>query len=1224
MALATRERLDPPVVHAPDARFRVISRLGAGASGTVYEVHDARLGQTVAAKTLHDTDADSLYALKKEFRVLRDLRHPNLVRLYELFADLESPFFTMELVAGTHLIDYVRGRSAPLRAAADMERLGDVVRQLGSALGFLHAEGKLHRDIKPSNVRIERTGRAVLLDFGLASDLRSHLSARSRAGEMAGTFAYMSPEQASGAAVGAASDWYSVGVVLFEALTGRLPAEPRHLRDLLKRSEAPAPGPRDVDPSVPASVDALVRALLDPDPGKRPGSAEVVERCAEWATERAPLSLPAPRESTFVGRGEELEALGEALAASRKGPTLVEICGPSGIGKTALVERFLRAQESSFAGVLRSRCHPRETVPFKALDGVVDDLARVLGQLPKEERAGVLPRYASALVMVFPVMGRVPGLVQDDSSIPHERTDLHRQAFASLREVLGRLADRGPLVLWIDDAQWGDSDSRGVLEHLCREPDAPRILIALAHRPDAVEGGGAEALELVEALRAQGVAHRRLELEPLAEDALGALVREEIEGRGGVAGKALVEGILASARGSPMLALELTRSSERHPSARSDVSLLRSLIHSRAAQLGPAGTDLAELLAVAGHPIDESVLKGPLRRELRDVWALVEEQLVALAPGGTGVAVGLRHDAIRDAVLAGIGSERLRALHLELAEAFERAPGRYDDSLIGHWMAAGHPERAARAAVELGAGAMKAGAFGRAAGHYARALELPSLRYPRWVLMSRMAAALIDGGRLSDAAPLLEQAAEELRSRDPDDPQHLALRRRAAAAYLRGGSYRDGRRVLSEASDYVGVRFPRSPSEALLRTLWLRLRLAHWRRRGASVRDAALGPEEQERLDLCWEAAQSLRFIDVARSSTYQAQHALLARRYGEPRHVASSLAVDALLRAFRLGDVGWAKTESMLIESERLSQESEDPRVIAHSQLMHASSLGLVTRWTEALELAESGERYCRSECRGARWELATFHQVQLMSLAMRGEYEVLRQHLDQWLSEAEDLGDEFAATLLPIGIQNLTWLGADDPDEAERRVEKAIGPSFGQGSLWYLFHGEIARGHIDLYRGDAGAALERTRKLWKRLRRGGFLQSQSVRILVRDLDGRTSLLAAEQAPEGSRREELLRRTERTARKMRGERCDWVEPCSARLEGGVLGLRGEEAGARELLERAALGFHHQQLGVLAAGTRCRVAALGRDERSRALETEAHDWLRQHGVRNPSRMIPLC
>ena len=214
-------------------RYVIDRCLGKGSFGVVYKAYDQERRTHVALKAFTRSDVDGVHDFKNEFRAMADLSHPNLVSLYELFADDDSWCIAMELVPGVDFLTYVRegiAADADVSATAgqppikdDLTRLGHAMTQLCQALAYLHSEGKLHCDIKPSNVLIASGGHLKLVDFGLATDVFPGLIDDTL--RIRGTPGYVSPEHAAGERPTGASDWYGVGVMLFEALTGERPFE---------------------------------------------------------------------------------------------------------------------------------------------------------------------------------------------------------------------------------------------------------------------------------------------------------------------------------------------------------------------------------------------------------------------------------------------------------------------------------------------------------------------------------------------------------------------------------------------------------------------------------------------------------------------------------------------------------------------------------------------------------------------------------------------------------------------------------------------------------------------------------------------------------------------------------------------------------------------------------------------------------------------------------------
>jgi eukaryotic-like serine/threonine-protein kinase len=437
-------------------RYRVLSCLGEGGFGVVYEVADRELGRRLALKTLkahRGGFAASIRRFKREFRAAADLVHPNLVGLHDLASEGSRWFFTMDLVRGCDFFDRVRGP-----AGLSESRLRDALRQLIAGVAALHRAGIVHRDLKPSNVLVEPDGRVVVLDFGLAgSELPGDADTL-----VGGTPIYMAPEQAAGLAATAAADWYAVGVMLYEALTGAVPYAPRGPQALMPVGRRPEPVPPSARAAVPADLEELCLALLRREPADRPDAAAILASLGG-----APAAAASPARATgraFVGRARELAMLEAAFASVREGePVLVRVHGQPGVGKSALLDRFTgQLREQGRALVLAGRCHEREAVPFKAFDGIADALLRYLQALPRSQAAGLLPRDIHLVSQLFPVLDAVPA-VRDvprrQAGMPDPRR-VRLRAFAAIKELVARIADKQPLVVAIDDLHWGDIDSR--------------------------------------------------------------------------------------------------------------------------------------------------------------------------------------------------------------------------------------------------------------------------------------------------------------------------------------------------------------------------------------------------------------------------------------------------------------------------------------------------------------------------------------------------------------------------------------------------------------------------------------------------------------------------------------------------------------------------------------------------------------------------------------------
>src|ERR1044071_9394647 len=423
-------------------RYQVVRRIGAGGMGVVYEADDVERGQKVALKTISNPDVEKIYQLKREFRALADLSHPNLVALYDLVVAADSCFFTMELLDGVDLLTYLWGRKvadpaemlpttltpippgfvgadddsedntlhSPRPTPCDIDRLRHALPQLARGLHALHTAGKIHRDVKPSNIQVTSDGRVVLLDFGLVAELERRQGAD---GMIVGTVAYMAPEQCAGdVQLTAAADWYGLGVVVFQALTGRLPFEGVPTRVLFEKQTEAAPRPSMLVQHIPRDLDDLCAELLEREPADRPTGAQLLHRLGVADTDRmATPAINVHREGGLAGREAALAYLQEALAPlATKRASVVLVRAPSGMGKTSLVAHFLERLRGSHANLLllRGRCLDREDVPYKAIDHLIDELSDWWLGLPPKQARSLLRRYASLLPPLSPVLDRVP------------------------------------------------------------------------------------------------------------------------------------------------------------------------------------------------------------------------------------------------------------------------------------------------------------------------------------------------------------------------------------------------------------------------------------------------------------------------------------------------------------------------------------------------------------------------------------------------------------------------------------------------------------------------------------------------------------------------------------------------------------------------------------------------------------------------------------------------
>ncbi|MSV30559.1 MAG: serine/threonine-protein kinase PknK, partial [Bryobacterales bacterium] len=976
-------------------RFEIEERLGSGAFGVVYRAYDRKMKSVVALKSLRKADPSRLYRFKQEFRSLADITHPNLVTLYELQATDEEWFFTMELIHGVNFLDYVRGGDSrmdtepaftvtldttQLSGTQDQEtvkdsraicqlsegalgRLRAAFQQLAEGLVAIHSAGILHRDIKPSNVLVTPEGRVVVLDFGLVTELAGGIAQEEG---VAGTPAYMSPEQSTGQAVGQPSDWFGAGVMLYEALAGRLPF-PRLGRGAQTRAryENLAP-PSHWAHSLPSDLSGLCMDLLQVDAGQRPSGRDVLKRLqgAEPLVSGFVPRVAARRSGVFVGRESHLGALREAFAATHEGHAVaVRVFGRSGMGKSALIRHFLDELRNAEPGIviLSGRCYERESVPYKALDSLVDTLSQYLQKLPHRDAERLMPRDVASLARLFPVLRRVEAVIEarNRSQEIFDSQELRRRAFSALRDLLGKLGESRPLVLFIDDLQWGDLDSAGPLEEILREPGSPALLLIASYRSEeAASSPLLRALEPV--LFAQCV--RGIEVGELSGEEARSLA-SALTG-GGFSGRAA--SIAAEAGGSPFF-IELLRS----PRARTgDQHLtLDDVIYQRVSELPERARNLLEVVAVSGKPVAEDLARRAAdfgAEDLSLLHLLRTERMLRGRDVGDRDEIETYHDRIRETILAHLEPAKAAAHHLRLAHGYESTGRETDPETVAvHYERGGDKTKAAVYAVAAARQAADALAFDRAARLYRLALDLDpgEVEHSR-ALNIKLGGALANAGRGDQAARAYLEAAKGASAAEA-----LDLRRRASEQLLLSGHIDEGMKAMRGVLESVGLRMAKTPRGALASLL---LRRALVRLRGIKFKErdfSEVVPADLVRIDACWSVGAGLAIVDNIYAADFQSRHLLLALKAGEPYRIARALAMEAG-HAGTAGRPAIARCEELLAAARAVAARVRHPYVQAHIGFMTGMVCFSQGRWQAAREYLDSSEALRAGQDVPTTWE--------------------------------------------------------------------------------------------------------------------------------------------------------------------------------------------------------------------------------------------------------------
>jgi len=1215
-----------------DGRFEVVRLLGKGGMGVVYEVRDAELDTTVALKTLPEAEGQLLLRFKNEFRALQDLHHPNLVSLGELMEHDGTWFFTMELIRGVDFRTYVCGEErsraaeqptvsvpsshsqvsedspvlAKSRTAHHEPRLRESLAQLLRGLAVLHDAGKVHRDVKPGNVLVTSDGRVVLLDFGLIAERDKHDIGASH--DVVGTSAYMAPEQAAGHPAQPASDFYAVGVMLYEVLTGRLPFGGKAY-DVLRRKQVEVPvHPAELVAGIAPDLADLCANLLRLDPNERPTS-EALRRAfhagGSWAPARADVSSRFGSE--VIGREPELARLGDAFDATLAGNAItVLVYGESGVGKTTLIGEFARQRsETTDVVVLRGRCFERESVPFKGFDRVVDALAHLLETLPTAEVKELVPANAGVLLQAFPVLSRVNAIaLSKPTPSAGDPVALRAQLFAALRDLLRALAKRHAVIVTIDDMQWADADSKILLRALLAAPDAPPLLVLLSAR------------EHVDLFRNETEGLREIELGPLDSSDAAELARtllKQIDAEE----TSDANTIAREAAGHPLYIAELAQLAAV-PGGPGGALRLRDAILWRASKLGLDTQRLLQLVTVSAGPLPLSAVRQALDVDAASftshIGTLRVSNLIRCS-SGSAPTVEPYHDHVREGVVSALSAETARLHHERLAAALVAHEARVQPELLLHHLeAAGQVVQAAKYADEAARRAADVFAFVRAAELLRVAIRLGGYRGDELrARQRRLADALLHAGRGALSA---EQYLLAARGADPTSS--LECTGLASRSFISTGHLDRGIDTMHAVLDSLGIKLPRSQNVAAASILWHRAKLTlrgrRWRVRGESE----IPKHDLAMVDTLRVLAEAWGPVSPVHANLLHQRCLAMALRLGESKRITRALGLDATFMA--------SQGPSQLARARLLVDDAKRYAVAAGSDdyfLMDGPMDGVLSFFAGEFEQSAQQLGAAEETCLQAEvfhpTEVNTIRLFWLGALRELGAFARWRDLLPEFLQDAERRGDLLAYTSIRR-VSVIVRLADGDPEGA--RADLASTSWRAPADHFHLqdWMELQARVEIALYERMIPAVSEWALAQFRRLRRSLLYYSTSLRCAANSLWARLLLALA---LDSERHPHALRDAGRLAEKMRSDWGSHVGVWATLIEAGVATQEGDDATALRRLKQVERDGGALGLAYHVAAARLRRAGLMGGAAGEALRAQTASWQEREGVVDLPRLVEV-
>ena len=788
------------------------------------------------------------------------------------------------------------------------------------------------------------------------------------------------------------------------------------------------------------------------------------------------------------------------------------------------------------------------------------------------------------------------------------------------------MSDRQPLVLYVDDLQWGDVDSAVLLADLVSPPDPAPLFLIVSYRSEDANSQCLRTLNDALDSRDSVVESSELHIKPLHSDLAKELALAWLQSVRAPSSKSTINlnetatAIARESAGNPWL-IELASSlvDETYSATSNGSIFLDDTFRQRVARLPEAARSLLEVICVAGRPLfqADAFQAAGLGAEGQDALEHLRSARSRLlrTTGLNRDKLDTYHDRVRETVLRYLPPENRREYHRRIASVLESSSQADPEALATHWQGAGEHVRAGENAARAAARAEDALAFDQAATLYQFAIKLlPSNLVAEHDLGTKLARALANAGRGVEAADAYSAASVGMPRGEQIDRQSCA-----AAQLIRSGHIDQGLVVLRGVLSDIGFKLAKTPGRALwlaiVYRIRLRLRGLHFR----EVADSEIHPDELRRIDMCWSVSTALGMIDNIRGADFSARNLLLALRAGEPYRIARALTIEI---AYSAGTSwGRRRATSLLETAEALGRRLDHPHALGMVTLAKGVSRFLAGDWPRAQEFCDLAEDTFRDHCTGVAWELDTARTISLWSLFFTGNVIQLKSRLPNLIREANERGNLYASTNFATLAGHLLWLADDDPIGARRELNAVVGKWSQEGYHIQHVTSEIARTQIDLYEGQALTARKRLIACWPALKGSLLLHGlEVVRIVMIALRARTTLAVASRDAEP---EQLLREAERDAWLLERAKVTWSKALAKPILAAIAANRGDNQLAATLLDAAATACDSVNMRLVAMAARRRLGRLIGNDQGRTLVAAADDFMKEQGIQNSVRMTNM-
>jgi eukaryotic-like serine/threonine-protein kinase len=692
-----------------DGRYTVKRLLGEGGKKLVYLAHDATLDRDIAFAVIK---TDGLDDIGRE-RILREAQamgrmgtHPCIMPIYDLGEEDGNPYMVQPLMSGGDVEELVEDADGAL----PLEQAIQIATQTAEGLVFAHSKGIIHRDLKPGNVWLDEDGAAKIGDFGLAiATDRSRLTVEKL---MVGTVNYMPPEQATGGEVTSRADLYSLGAMLYEMSTGRVPfMGDDDIGVISQHVNTPPVAPSWHNPSIPKTLDSLIVRLMSKDPSERPQTAEEVLDAlgavdlfaVEDSEDAGKGSLDAMAGGVFVGRQREMDNLKsifeEVLAGKGRMVTLV---GEPGIGKTRTAQELATYASMRGAQVLWGRSYESGGAPpyWPWVQAIRSHVASTEPDMLRDQMGSAAPIIAE-------IIADVREKLSDLSDAPKidDPESARFRLFDSIATFLKNASSDTPIVLMLEDLHWSDKPSLMLLEFVARELANAKIMIVGNYRdmelnrrhPLSISLGDLSRERLFERILLRGL--QKHDVERFIEIAAGISPPP-----------ALVDAVHTQTEGNPLFVTEtvrlliqegdITAGRTTHGGTTSwEIRIpegVREVIGRRLDRLSERCNNLLTVAAVIGRQFKFGVLKELVEDTTEgQLLDALDEALSARIVEEMPEEIGLyqfTHAQMQETLTGELSANRTVRMHARIAEALEAHYGdeaqKHAEELVPHFVEA--------------------------------------------------------------------------------------------------------------------------------------------------------------------------------------------------------------------------------------------------------------------------------------------------------------------------------------------------------------------------------------------------------------------------------------------------------------------------------------------------------------------------------------------------------